>query len=96
MYLKRRKRTRGARRLMALRYRSWDEHGCPLAASCSRPNDQRARPAHTRLSAFGDPDDRLAGGASVGGERSGRFGKRAYRANDRLEPSVPDPLDEAR
>ena len=48
------------------------------------------------LSAFGDPDDRLARGAPVGGERSRRFGERPYRPDDRLEPSVPEPLGEVR
>src|SRR5271157_3800906 len=49
-----------------------------------------------RLSAFGDPDDRLAGGAPVGGERSRRFSERPYCPDDRLEPSVPEPLCEVR
>jgi len=52
--------------------------------------------APLRLSAFGDPDDRLAGGAPVGGERSRRFGERPYCPDDRLEPSIPEPLGEVR
>src|SRR5450631_66120 len=46
------------------------------------------------LTPFSDPDDRLAGGAPLGGERSRRFGERPYGPDDRLEPSVPQPLGE--
>ena len=48
------------------------------------------------LPAFGDPDDRLAGGAPVRGERSRRFGERPHCTDDGLEPSVPEPLGELR
>jgi len=58
----------------------------------SNGGDQMGRTARSRLSAFGDADDRLAGGAAVGSERSRSFGERPYRPNDRLEPSVSDAL----
>src|SRR5918996_3504931 len=48
------------------------------------------------LSAFDDPDDRLSGSAPVRGKRSRRFGERAYRPNDWLEPSVHESLGEVR
>jgi hypothetical protein len=42
----------------------------------------------------GDAVDRLAGCAFVGGERGGCFGEWPYGADDRLEPSVPQPRGE--
>src|SRR5262245_66322019 len=48
------------------------------------------------LSASGDPDDRLAAGAPVGGECSGRFRECPYGPDDRLQPSVPESLGEVR
>jgi hypothetical protein len=67
---------------------------CPATPTeCAAPA-ARSRTAFGLLSAFGDPDDRLAGGAMVRGERSGRFCEWPHRPDDRLEPSVPDPLGE--
>jgi hypothetical protein len=47
-------------------------------------------------SASGYPDDRLAAGAPVGGECSGRFRECPYGPDDRLQPSVPESLGEVR
>ena len=48
------------------------------------------------LSAFRNPDDRLAGHPVVGRECGWHLGERPYCPDDRLEPSGPHPLGEVR
>ncbi len=63
-------------------------------ASNSRKGELASLAVSSRLSALDDPDDRLSRNVPVRGKRGRRFGKRAYRTDDRLEASVPEPLSE--
>ena len=48
------------------------------------------------VACFDDPGDCLSRSAPVRGKRGRCFGERAYRADDRREPSVLEPLSEVR